>query len=73
MGAEPVQSMSSQNKRLKRKKTHKDPELERLDSLPWNSSIPNDDTLSAFIGSNDLEGGLNLFVCSFVLSSASLL
>lgn len=57
MGAEPVQSMSSQNKRLKRKKTHKDPELERLDSLPWNSSIPNDDTLSAFIGSNDLEGG----------------
>ncbi|XP_038874422.1 DEAD-box ATP-dependent RNA helicase 13 isoform X1 [Benincasa hispida] len=57
MATEPMQSTSSQKRRLKRKKTQKDPELERLDSLPWNSSIPSDDTLSAFIGSNDLEGG----------------
>ncbi|TYK16777.1 DEAD-box ATP-dependent RNA helicase 13 [Cucumis melo var. makuwa] len=57
MAAESMQSMSSQKRRLKRKKTQKDPEFERLDSLPWNSSIPIDDTLSAFIGSNDLEGG----------------
>ena len=66
MAAESTQSTSSQKRRLKRKKTQKDPEFERLDSLPWNSSIPIDDTLSAFIGSNDLEGGLYLFVRSSV-------
>ncbi|XP_022138452.1 DEAD-box ATP-dependent RNA helicase 13 isoform X2 [Momordica charantia] len=55
-----MESMSSQmlqKRRPKRKRTQKDPELERLDSLKWNSSIPSDDPLSAFIGSNELEGG----------------
>ncbi|KAH1131188.1 hypothetical protein J1N35_002566 [Gossypium stocksii] len=39
----------------KRKRTKHDPELERLDSLPWNSSLPK--TFSLFIGSWDLDGG----------------
>ena len=54
-----MQSISSQKRRPKRKRIQKDPELDRLDSLSWKSSIPRDDALSAFIGSNDLEGGLN--------------
>lgn len=69
VSTDPMESMSSQmlqKRRPKRKRTQKDPELERLDSLKWNSSIPSDDPLSAFIGSNELEGGLNLFVCSSV-------
>ncbi|QCE02784.1 ATP-dependent RNA helicase DDX24/MA [Vigna unguiculata] len=49
-------------KKLKRKRTvaRSDPELERLNSLPWNSSLPqNDDdgAFSLFIGTNELEGG----------------
>ncbi|KAE8721759.1 DEAD-box ATP-dependent RNA helicase 13 [Hibiscus syriacus] len=49
-----------EKKRKKRKRTKHDPELERLDSLPWNSSLPNeeeDDAFSLFIGSGDLDGG----------------
>ncbi|GMI72082.1 hypothetical protein HRI_000877500 [Hibiscus trionum] len=50
----------SKMKRQKRKRTKHDPELERFDSLPWNSSLPNeeeDDAFSLFIGSGDLDGG----------------
>lgn len=58
---EEKQSVSlSKKKNQKRKRTKHDPELERLDSLPWNSSLPNeeeDDTFSLFIGSGDLDGG----------------
>ncbi|XP_023514560.1 DEAD-box ATP-dependent RNA helicase 13 [Cucurbita pepo subsp. pepo] len=57
MAEDPMQSISSQKRRPKRKRIQKDPELDRLDSLSWKSSIPRDDALSAFIGSNDLEGG----------------
>jgi len=54
---------TSSLKKLKRKRTvaRSDPELERLNSLPWNSSLPqNDDdgAFSLFIGTNELEGGL---------------
>ncbi|XP_027908143.1 DEAD-box ATP-dependent RNA helicase 13 isoform X2 [Vigna unguiculata] len=53
---------TSSLKKLKRKRTvaRSDPELERLNSLPWNSSLPqNDDdgAFSLFIGTNELEGG----------------
>ncbi|CAJ1950042.1 unnamed protein product [Sphenostylis stenocarpa] len=49
-------------RKLKRKRTlaQSDPELDRLNSLPWNSSLPqndDDDVFSMFIGSNELEGG----------------
>ncbi|XP_073283244.1 DEAD-box ATP-dependent RNA helicase 13-like, partial [Primulina huaijiensis] len=49
---------SSKKKRL----MDSDHKSERLNSLPWNSSLPesndgNDDLFSLFIGSNELEGG----------------
>ncbi|GMI95885.1 hypothetical protein like AT3G16840 [Hibiscus trionum] len=50
----------SKKKRQKRKRTKQAPELERFDSLPWNSSLPNeeeDEAFSLFIGSGDLDGG----------------
>jgi len=53
---------TSSQRKLKRKRTlaKSDPELDRLNSLPWNSSLPqndDDDAFSIFIGSNELEGG----------------
>ncbi|XP_068478000.1 DEAD-box ATP-dependent RNA helicase 13 isoform X2 [Phaseolus vulgaris] len=53
---------TSSQRKLKRKRTlaKSDPEFDRLNSLPWNSSLPqNDDdgAFSIFIGSNELEGG----------------
>ncbi|XP_017442305.1 DEAD-box ATP-dependent RNA helicase 13 [Vigna angularis] len=53
---------TSSLKKLKRKRNlaKGDPELERLNSLPWNSSLPqndDDDAFSLFIGTNELEGG----------------
>ncbi|KAK7292619.1 hypothetical protein RJT34_15470 [Clitoria ternatea] len=55
-------AVTSSQKKSKRKRSHavEDPELERLDSLPWHSALPqheNDDAFSIFIGSNELEGG----------------
>ncbi|XP_022760405.1 DEAD-box ATP-dependent RNA helicase 13 [Durio zibethinus] len=50
----------SKKKKQKRKRTKHDPEAERLESLPWNSSLPDkeeDDSFSLFIGSGDLDGG----------------
>ncbi|KAJ1392610.1 RNA helicase, DEAD-box type, Q motif [Sesbania bispinosa] len=47
-------------KRKKRALAAGDPELERLNTLPWNSALPqndDDDPFSLFIGSNELEGG----------------
>ncbi|KAK4406014.1 DEAD-box ATP-dependent RNA helicase 13, partial [Sesamum angolense] len=46
----------------KRARLESDQKLERLDSLPWSSSLPEsngggDDDFSLFIGSNELEGG----------------
>ncbi|XP_011091368.1 DEAD-box ATP-dependent RNA helicase 13 [Sesamum indicum] len=46
----------------KRARQESDQKLERLDSLPWSSSLPEsngggDDDFSLFIGSNELEGG----------------
>ncbi|KAJ6890361.1 hypothetical protein NC651_023999 [Populus alba x Populus x berolinensis] len=56
--AEPrVSSKQSNNKKGKRKRTHIDPEIDRLDSLPWNSSISQDDPFSVIAGSHELEGG----------------
>ncbi|KAL3506278.1 hypothetical protein ACH5RR_031660 [Cinchona calisaya] len=47
-------------KAKKRARVNSDKQLERLDSLPWNSSlseINDDDAFSFLIGSNELEGG----------------
>ncbi|KAJ6420932.1 hypothetical protein OIU84_028336, partial [Salix udensis] len=41
----------------KRKRNQIDPELDRFDSLPWNSSISQDDPFSVIAGSHELEGG----------------
>ncbi|XP_021673977.2 DEAD-box ATP-dependent RNA helicase 13 isoform X2 [Hevea brasiliensis] len=41
----------------KRKRNAQDPELDQLDSLPWNQSLSEDDPFSAFVGSHELEGG----------------
>uniref|UniRef100_A0A6M2EZX6 RNA helicase n=1 Tax=Populus davidiana TaxID=266767 RepID=A0A6M2EZX6_9ROSI len=54
--AEPRVS-SKQSNNGKRKRTNIDPEIDRLDSLPWNSSISQDDPFSVIAGSHDLEGG----------------
>ncbi|KAL0456866.1 UNVERIFIED_CONTAM: DEAD-box ATP-dependent RNA helicase 13 [Sesamum latifolium] len=60
-------SYSSEKKKAKRgskkrARLESDQKLERLDSLPWSSSLPEsngggDDDFSLFIGSNELEGG----------------
>ncbi|XP_065862933.1 DEAD-box ATP-dependent RNA helicase 13 [Euphorbia lathyris] len=56
---QPAISSKCSNKKGKgkRKRNLHDPELERFDTLPWNQSLPEDDTLSAFVGSHELEGG----------------
>ncbi|GAV84775.1 DEAD domain-containing protein/Helicase_C domain-containing protein [Cephalotus follicularis] len=54
------QQEASQNskKKQKRKRIQKDPELDRLDSLSWTSSLPQDDpSFSLFLGSSELGGG----------------
>ncbi|XP_061340168.1 DEAD-box ATP-dependent RNA helicase 13 [Gastrolobium bilobum] len=54
---------SSSQRKSKRKRAAAaaaDPELERLNSLPWNPALPqhdDDDSFALFIGSNELEGG----------------
>lgn len=61
MEAAAATANSSQRKpKRKRASAKSDPELDRLDSLPWNSALPqndDDDAFSLFIGSNELEGG----------------
>ncbi|XP_024025921.1 DEAD-box ATP-dependent RNA helicase 13 [Morus notabilis] len=49
---------SASKKRAKRKRIQQhDAKLERLDSLPWSSSLSGDDPFSFLVGSNELEGG----------------
>lgn len=57
MGAKQLHSKAS-NKRPKRRVTAC-PETERVNSLPWNSSLSNsdDDPFSLLVGTNNLEGG----------------
>ncbi|GMN61475.1 hypothetical protein TIFTF001_030559 [Ficus carica] len=55
MASEP-NSVSKKRAKRKRIQQH-DAELERLDSLPWNSSLSGDDPFSFLAGSNELEGG----------------
>ncbi|KAF9673631.1 hypothetical protein SADUNF_Sadunf10G0044200 [Salix dunnii] len=56
--AEPLVFPKQSNKKMgKRKRTQNDPELDRFDSLPWNSSISQDDPFSVIAGSHELEGG----------------
>ncbi|XP_004509501.1 DEAD-box ATP-dependent RNA helicase 13 [Cicer arietinum] len=61
MTTEATTSLMQKTKRKKRTLEHKDPELDRLESLPWNSSLPqhndDDNSFSLFTGSNELEGG----------------
>lgn len=43
-------------------------ELERIDSLSWNPSLPqNDDPFSLFVGSDDNEGGSFNSFLSFII------
>ncbi|XP_050218479.1 DEAD-box ATP-dependent RNA helicase 13 [Mercurialis annua] len=57
----PPQPLPASNKKAKlarkRKRSYEDSGLERFDSLPWNSSLTEDDHFSGFISSHDLEGG----------------
>ncbi|XP_058767695.1 DEAD-box ATP-dependent RNA helicase 13 isoform X2 [Vicia villosa] len=60
--AEAATSSMRKAKRKNRSLKTQDPELDRLESLPWNSSIPqqdeqDDNAFSLFTGSNELEGG----------------
>ncbi|CAK8542108.1 unnamed protein product [Lathyrus sativus] len=60
--AEAATSSTRKAKRNNRNLKSQDPELDRLESLPWNSSLPqhdeqDDNTFSLFTGSNELEGG----------------
>ncbi|XP_062166788.1 DEAD-box ATP-dependent RNA helicase 13 isoform X2 [Alnus glutinosa] len=58
MAAEPPPLSSQPSKRKHwRKRTVQDIELERFDSLPWSSSLPDDDPFSMVVGTNELEGG----------------
>ncbi|KAJ6719329.1 ATP-DEPENDENT RNA HELICASE DDX24 [Salix purpurea] len=52
-----VSPKQSSKKMGKRKRNQIDPELDRFDSLPWNSSISQDDPFSVIAGSHELEGG----------------
>jgi hypothetical protein len=63
MAAEPSPLSSQPSKRKHwRKRTAQDSELERFESLPWSSSLPNDDSFSMVVGTNELEGGSASFV-----------
>ncbi|KAI5429075.1 hypothetical protein KIW84_033895 [Lathyrus oleraceus] len=60
--AEAATSSTRKAKRNNRNLKTQDPELDRLESLPWNSSLPqhdeqDDNTFSLFTGSNELERG----------------
>nr|KYP77042.1 DEAD-box ATP-dependent RNA helicase 13 [Cajanus cajan] len=53
-------SAAQRKPKRKRVAAASDPEFERLNSLPWNSALPqhdDDDAFSMFMGSNELEGG----------------
>ncbi|KAF5465821.1 hypothetical protein F2P56_015792 [Juglans regia] len=54
--ASPLSSRPS-TKKHRRKRPQLEPELERLDSLPWNPALPDDDSFSLVVGTNELEGG----------------
>ncbi|KAL2506497.1 DEAD-box ATP-dependent RNA helicase 13 [Abeliophyllum distichum] len=65
MASESSQKNKARRKLKKRVRVDLEQNLERLDSLPWNSSLPendgsNHDPFSVFNGSNELEGG---FLC----------
>ncbi|XP_047946951.1 DEAD-box ATP-dependent RNA helicase 13 [Salvia hispanica] len=62
MASESAERKKAYRKLKKRARSEMDQQLERLESLPWSSSLPasngdGDDDLSLFIGSNELEGG----------------
>ncbi|CAA3009236.1 DEAD-box ATP-dependent RNA helicase 13 [Olea europaea subsp. europaea] len=62
MASESSQKNKARRKLKKRVRIDVGKNLERLDSLPWNSALPendgsNHDPYSVFIGSNELEGG----------------
>jgi ATP-dependent RNA helicase DDX24/MAK5 len=69
MAAEPPPHSSQPSKRKHwRKRTVQDTELERFDSLPWSSSLPDDDPFSMVVGTNELEGGLASFIDLIICS-----
>lgn len=60
MASEPPRLSSIPSKKMKnpkRKRTAQNPDLERIDSLSWIPSLPNDDPFSVLAGTNELEGG----------------
>lgn len=75
MASESSERKKANRKSKKRARAELDQSLERLDSLPWSSSLPAsngvaEDDLSLFIGSNELEGGvfsINSVICIFVV------
>ncbi|XP_073159003.1 DEAD-box ATP-dependent RNA helicase 13-like isoform X2 [Henckelia pumila] len=62
MASESPDTKKAKRSSRKRRLRDSDQKLERLNSLPWSSSLPEtndsiDDPFSLFIGSNELEGG----------------
>nr|DAD20095.1 TPA_asm: hypothetical protein HUJ06_021558 [Nelumbo nucifera] len=57
MAATAAASRSQSSKKKPKKKTAKNPEVERLSALPWNESLPVEDPFAIFGGTNNLEGG----------------
>ncbi|GER55891.1 DEAD-box ATP-dependent RNA helicase [Striga asiatica] len=63
MAPESAEKKKAKRNSRKRARVELDHQIERLNSLPWSSSLPEgndgrgDDGFSLFIGSNDLEGG----------------
>ncbi|KAJ7955505.1 DEAD-box ATP-dependent RNA helicase [Quillaja saponaria] len=64
MASNPATYSQTSKKKSKRKRPQENPELQRLDSLKWNPSLPDDgedeNPFSLLGGSNELEGG---FLC----------
>ncbi|KAK9288715.1 hypothetical protein L1049_017178 [Liquidambar formosana] len=57
MASDPPLPSQHSKRKARKKRIALDPELERLESLPWNPSLPNDDSFSLIGGSDELEGG----------------
>lgn len=76
MATESAERKKANRKSKKRARGEFDPQLERLESLPWSSSLPAsdggaDDDLSLFMGSNELDGGassINSAICVYFVA-----
>ncbi|KAF8388306.1 hypothetical protein HHK36_026972 [Tetracentron sinense] len=57
MAAKASSSSSHSLRKKSKKKTADNPEVERLNALPWDQSFSNDDPFVLSVGTDDLEGG----------------